>query len=457
MKIRFYLALYLAKLSIPILKITNHNGTDFPGFVALKICPSFIKYIDRPNMIVTVTGTDGKTTVTNLCYELLSKSGKKVLSNNFGSNINSGIATTLLKGVNLLNKSQYDMAIIEVDERSSKQVYPYLEPDYTIVTNLFRDSIMRNAHPDYIKGFISDALPAKTKLILNGDDLISVEIAPNNQRVYFGVDRLKNDTSECINLINDKQICPKCHNKLIYEYRHYHHIGKAHCSSCDYASPTIDYLATDITADDMSLLHDGNKTKYSLISDKLFEIYNLLCAIALGTELGIKQETICEYMKSVSVTKTRYNETDVNGCTIIMQMAKDMNALACSRVFDYLGNENKDDKELFLMMSNRLDEVQWSENTCWMYDCDFEFLKDSSIKHIVAAGARCKDFRLRLNLAGVDDNIIECVFDEKEAVNHLQLKKGTKVYMLYGASGGDIDYAFNMRDRIVARAKEVTK
>ena len=29
--------------------------------------------------------------------------------------------------------------------------------------------------------------------------------------------------------------------------------------------------------------------------------------------------------------------------------------------------------------------------------------------------------------------------------------------MLYGASGGDIDYAFNMKNLIVARAKEVTK
>jgi len=457
MEISFYFALYLAKLSIPILKIIKRNGTNYPGFLALKICPNFIKYVDRPNTIITVTGTDGKTTVTNLCYEMLSKSGKRVLSNNFGSNINSGIATALLKGVNIFNKSQYDIAVIEVDERSSKLIYPFLKPNYTIVTNLFRDSIMRNAHPEYIRNFISDAIPPETKLILNGDDLISTAIAPNNKRVYFGVDKLDNDTIECINLINDKQICPNCHSKLVYEYRHYHHIGKAHCPNCNYGSPTIDYLATDITANSMNVLHSDKKDNYSLISDKLFEIYNLLCAISLGLELGMDYENIKEYLSSIVVTKTRYNETNVNGCTIIMQMAKDKNALACSRVFDYLGNENKDDKELFLMMSNREDEKEWSENTCWMYDCDFEFLNNPSIKHIVATGTRCKDFRLRLNLAGIDDSIIDCVRDEKEAINHLQLKKGTKVYMLYGASGGDIDHAFNTKNAIVARAKEITK
>ena len=446
----------MAKLSIPALKVTKHNGTDFPGFLALKICPDFIKYIDRPEKVITVTGTDGKTTVTNLCFDIVSQTGKKIISNNFGSNINSGIATTLLKGVNLLNKSQYDIAIIEVDERSSMRIYPYLEPNYTIVTNLFRDSIMRNAHPEYIRLFVSKAMPSKTKLIINGDDLISCEIAPNNDRVYFGISKCENKDSECINLINDKQICPVCHNKLVYDYRHYHHIGKAHCSKCDFKSPELNYEVCDIKKDHIIVKEDNKEYKYDLVSDKLFDIYNMIAAISLARELGIKHEDIQTYMKKTSITKTRYNETDVNGCKIIMQMAKDMNALACSRVFDYLGQQ-EGNIELFLMMSNRLDEVEWSENTCWMYDCDFEFLNNPSIKHIVAAGARCKDFKLRLSLAGYPLENIDCVFDEKEAIKSLHLEKGSKVYMLYGASGGDIDYAFNMKNLIVARAKEVTK
>ena len=33
-KLRFLLALWLAKLSVPALKITRHNGTDFPGSLA---------------------------------------------------------------------------------------------------------------------------------------------------------------------------------------------------------------------------------------------------------------------------------------------------------------------------------------------------------------------------------------------------------------------------------------
>ena len=33
-KLRFLFALWMAKLSVPALKITRHNGTDFPGTLA---------------------------------------------------------------------------------------------------------------------------------------------------------------------------------------------------------------------------------------------------------------------------------------------------------------------------------------------------------------------------------------------------------------------------------------
>lgn len=85
---------------------------------------------------------------------------------------------------------------------------------------------MRNAHADFIAGIISRSVPAASKLVLNADDLISCGLAPENSRVYFGIDRLPSDTVECVNHINDVRICPKCAGKLRYEYRRYHHIGR---------------------------------------------------------------------------------------------------------------------------------------------------------------------------------------------------------------------------------------
>ena len=182
MKFRFFIALYLSKLSIILLKITRHKGTNFPGKLALKICPEFLKYVSKPKTIIGVTGTNGKTTVNNLVNDLLEKDGIKVLHNKYGSNINTGISTSLIYGVNIFNKCKYEYASFEIDERSAIRIYPYMTPTYLIITNLTRDSIMRNGHPEFISGILSKYIPKETKLILNGDDLISSNVSKDNYR-----------------------------------------------------------------------------------------------------------------------------------------------------------------------------------------------------------------------------------------------------------------------------------
>ena len=89
-KLRFLFALWMAKLSVPALKITRHNGTDFPGTLALKLCPDFLKYVGRPKTIIAVTGTNGKTTVSNLLADTLEKEGHRVLINRAASSVRHG-------------------------------------------------------------------------------------------------------------------------------------------------------------------------------------------------------------------------------------------------------------------------------------------------------------------------------------------------------------------------------
>ena len=70
--------------------------------------------------------------------------------------------------------------------------------------------MLRNAHAEFIADILTKYIPKETKLILNGDDLISGNIAPENDRVYFGIDRLDTDTDECQNIVRDIVVCPKC-------------------------------------------------------------------------------------------------------------------------------------------------------------------------------------------------------------------------------------------------------
>lgn len=433
-KLRFLFALWMAKLSVPALKITHHNGTDFPGSLALKLCPDFLRYVSQPKTVIAVTGTNGKTTVSNMLTDILEASGKRVMGNRAGSNIASGISTAFIRNSNLFGKVKgRDIAVLEVDERSSPRIYPYIKPDYVVVTNLFRDSIMRNAHPAYIADILTACIPQGAKMILNADDLISAGVSPENERVYFGIDRMEGDVQDCINLIDDVRICPRCHAKLKYEYRRYHHIGKAYCPGCGFRSPEANYLAqnVDIANGTMTLREGKNSYDYKLITDSAFNVYNMATVIAMLRQLGFTHEEISSYMSKTAIAASRHSEEQVGNVRLVRQMSKEKNALAGSRAFDYIaGREGR--KEMLLMMNCLGDTMHWSENTCWIYDADFEFLRDDSIVQLVCAGARCMDYKLRLLMAGVPEDRIICEYDEFKAAELLHFTPGDDVYILYG-------------------------
>ena len=170
-KLRFLLAITAAKLSIIVLKLFGRNASCTPGKVALLICKDFLRYLTPPKTVIAVTGTNGKTTVSNLLNAILTGNGYSVTNNGLGSNVQAGVATALLQDATLTGKPTKDIAVLEVDERSSLLIYPYIKPDYLLCNNIMRDSIRRNAHTDFISYIINKALPETTTLVLNGDDL----------------------------------------------------------------------------------------------------------------------------------------------------------------------------------------------------------------------------------------------------------------------------------------------
>lgn len=453
---KFYIAFYTAKFImfgiklLKRLKIVKCKASFFPGKVALKIDKDFLTKVSKPKEIIAVTGTNGKTTVCNLLIGALESSGKKVLDNRLGANINSGVASAFIAGSTLTNKTKYDVAVLEVDERSSIKVYSYITPTYLVCTNLFRDSIKRNAHPEFIFNIINGALPKETKLILNADDLISSRLGNGNKAVYFAIDKLPTDKTESVNIINDMRVCPKCHTKLKYNYVRYHHIGNEYCPNCDFKSPEADFRVSNIDFENRKLTieHNGETNSYNLISDSIFNIYNELAVISALTEIGLTEEQIKNAFEKEKIVESRYQEKTVDGIKIVSHLAKGQNPVACSCVCDYVKNE-KGKKEVVLVLFDRYDAKETSESMVWLYDCDFEFLNDESIDRVVIGGPRSEDFYLRLLIAGVPREKLVFTKNTEKIADCLSLNKGTDIYILYDIYNGEL--ADDIREHIEKR------
>lgn len=447
---RFYIALWGAKIGTKLLKLLKRNASFFPGKFALTICPDFMGMIEKPKTIIAVTGTNGKTTVCNMIEDVLKDNNYDFIDNRIGSNVNSGVATALISGANLKGKTKKEIAVLEVDERSSPKIYPYVTPTYLICTNLFRDSMLRNAHAEFISNILTKSIPKETKLILNGDDLISSNIAPENERVYFGIDKLDTDEKECHNIVKDIVICPKCNGKLEYDYVRYHHIGRAHCVNCDFESPKIDYELTKIDFENKQMVmqtKDGEEI-YDLITDNIINIYNMVATIALLRQMGLTAQQVNNSLKKQKIVETRYAEEMVKNVKVVTHLAKGMNPIACSRVFDFIRKE-KGNKVAILILDDLHDSIDSSENITWHYDTDYEFLNDDSIKQIIVTGVRHLDTFVRLQMAGIPKEKIVHMRDEVEAASNMQTEDIDAVYILYDV------YTIHLKDAVKKEVKKI--
>lgn len=429
---RFRFTLFIVKIIQKLMRMLHRNATNLPGRIAIKMCPDFLKQIAKPEKIVAVTGTDGKTTTTNLIIDALENSGEVVLNNKLGSNIAWGIASTFISGTSFNNKTNYKIAVLEVDERSAKKVYPYVKPTYLICTNLFRDSIYRNANPEFIFDIINKEIPKETKLILNGDDPLSSQLGKDNEKIYFAIDKQEGEGKEPENIVNDLRICPKCQTKLKYNYSRYNHIGNVYCPNCDFKSPESQYVIKKINYQENNFVLNakGKEATYKLISDSMFNIYNELALITFLYEYGFSKEQIENAVNNIKIVNSRYNVENVNGINIIQHISKGLNAIACSCVFDYLRKTEKP-KEVILIFDDIHDAKDSSENITWIYDTDFEFLNNENIKRIIVGGKRAKDYLFRLLQAGIPREKIYCELDQYKTAEDVSLDKKNDIYILF--------------------------
>ena len=140
----FYLSLLAANITRLAIKILNRSsGTSFIGLLVLKMCPNFLthcsKYVKKD--IITVTGTNGKTTTAGIIAQILKTNNQKIAHNDKGANMLSGIVNILATKIKPFKR--FDYFVLESDEAYLSKLYNFINSNYLVVTNLFRDQLDR--------------------------------------------------------------------------------------------------------------------------------------------------------------------------------------------------------------------------------------------------------------------------------------------------------------------------
>lgn len=390
-----YVAKNMAKLARFASRKIGKQGTDLPGQIARKIDPLILgKLANDVDEIVMISGTNGKTTTSNLIGHTLRKNNINIIHNNEGANMAAGITSSFV----IQSNKDTKIAIIEIDEGSIPRVLKEMTPTMMVVTNFFRDQMDRFGEIDTMVENIANTIKDRgIKLLLNADDpFVSRLKIASDDIVYYGMKAGIHDFEQ--STMVESKYCPNCGRLLNYKHVHYNQIGHYDCV-CGFKREKPKYEVSSFKQE--PFIDAGiNGTVFDMKIAGDYNVFNVIAAYTVLRELGLNDNSIKAGFESYTSDNGRMQYYKNNYKEVLINLAKNPAGLNASLSV----GEQIDKEKLYIISLN--DNGADGRDISWIYDADFEKLSRQNIKAVICTGQRAEELALRLKYAEVDADII---------------------------------------------------
>lgn len=426
-KMKKFFVILVCKLLHFIGKIIG-KGSSLPGKVALKLDRNILKKIKMPQYIIAVTGSNGKTSTVEMIAHILRSSGKTVAYNKEGSNQIEGVTTFILCGSTMGGKVKSDILLIESDERFAQYTFDYFTPTHYVITNLYRDQLTRNGHPEWVFDCIKNSIHDGTQLILNADDPLVSCFGYNRENVvYFGADEISVSHKENNSRYNDGIYCPNCKQKLSYEFYHYNHIGKYLCPNCGLKRNETTYTVTsaDLEKGEITI---NSKYSITLALKSLYNVYNILAAFAVCSIVGVDEEAIAQSINNYVLQNGRVIQFSLGERHGTLLTSKHENSVSYDQSIAIAAND-KDGCDVVIIV-DAVSRKYFTSDVSWLWDIDFENLASENVNQIILSGTYVNDLVTRFAYSGIDEGKIKAIADIGQMAEYLKSGGDKKVYVI---------------------------
>ena len=414
------MAVAACKIGRKLIRKLGGGATDFPGKVALKICPDLLGYLAKDVTTIIVTGTNGKTTTSRMIEQTLADAGIDYFCNKSGANLMNGITAEFCANADASGRPKAKYAIIESDEAAFKTVSKYVDAKYVLVTNVFRDQLDRYGEITHTLNNIKIGIENSKNAIvcLNADCSLTASIREDipNKVILYGVNGPI--YKERVHEASDAPYCIHCKNEYKYEYITYGHLGKYYCEKCGYTRPDPEVavskvLVSDANHSEIEIDVDGKKMTADIQLPGGYNIYNAVSSVTIAHAMGLDEEIAAKALNTFECGFGRMEKFMLENTETRMILIK--NPAGCNQVLNFLSNISEE--SLFVVCLN--DNYADGTDISWIWDVDFEILQRISDKltGILVSGVRADDMAMRFKYAGVEESKIKVIKDYDQLID----------------------------------------
>ena len=400
---RLTAAVLAGKATAAASRLTRRGGgATLPGDVARWVDAGVLRSLTRQlgEGAVLITGTNGKTTTSRLVSLLLSEPAAPVLANRTGANLIFGLTAAAVAAASPGGRLRRRWAVLEVDEATLPLAVEEVQPRLVLAGNLFRDQLDRYGELEKIARVIQRALerlPEGSRAVLNADDPRIAEIGLNLRPapVWYGLDSPNVARAELPHAA-DARTCPRCGQALQFSAVYVGHQGAYRCPEGHFERPRLDIAGRDVKLAGLDAVAlTVGETRLELPIGGLFNAYNLLGAYAIGAALGLQPDFIAERLRGAAAAFGRLERIEARGRTLTMLLAK--NPASFNEVL-VAATQLAQSEHVLLALNDRIAD---GRDVSWIWDVDFEMLRDGPGRTVVPTGLRAHDLAVRLKYAEV--------------------------------------------------------
>ena len=396
---RKIIAIAVGKIMILLSRMIGRQGSNLPGLLALKIYPPLLRELSDNTTKATyaVTGTNGKTTTTNMIASIIRESGHTLVHNQAGANMLTGILTAFIDYTNLTGSRPHDYALLETDEANIPSLLTIITPRYILVTNFFRDQLDRYGELDQTIRLIKDSVKGTNiELILNADDPLQSQFQAETglKCWYYGLENTKYDVMSSSES-REGRYCVVCGHQLEYQRFHYAQLGDYLCPQCGNHNPKPDFTCNQLQMTPAIQMR-VNDTRIVSPYQGIYNAYNILAAASLCKLAGFRDDAIQTAIANFNPTAGRQETFVINGKPVLLLLVK--NPTGLNQTLAMLSQDDRE-KNLFIALN---DNAADGRDISWIWDAEVESVihPESRINRIICSGQRCGDMAVRFKYAG---------------------------------------------------------